>query len=161
MTPSRAIDWQWARLDALSPQDVYELLALRERVFIVEQNCPYQDADGRDAVAWHLLGWDSQGLGKKLVGYARVFEAGVRCKELSIGRIVSAPEVRGTGVGGMIVNESMRRCVELWPKQTIRIAAQRRLERFYLEFGFAVDGEPYIEDGIEHIDMLWGGGGTK
>src|SRR2546423_8392730 len=146
MTPSRAIDWKWARLDALSPRDVYEMLALRERVFIVEQNCPYQDADGRDPDAWHLLGWDSPGAGKRLVACARVFEAGVRYEELSIGRIVSAPEVRGTGVGRMIVNEAVRRCAELWPKQTIRIAAQRRLEEFYREFGFVVDGEPYMDD---------------
>jgi ElaA protein len=156
MTPSRAIDWQWARMNALSGQDVYAMLALRERVFIVEQNCPYQDADGRDADAWHLLGWDSQGSGKKLIGYARVFEPGARYEEPSIGRIVSAPEVRSSGVGRMIVNEAMSRCAELWPRQIIRIAAQRRLEQFYREFNFVVDGAPYMEDGIEHIDMLWG-----
>jgi ElaA protein len=139
------------------------MLALRERVFIVEQNCPYQDADGRDRDAWHLLGWDSEGSDKKLVGYARVFEPGARYKEPSIGRVVSAPEVRGSGVGKMIVDESMRRCAELWPRQAIRIAAQRRLEEFYREFGFVIDGAPYMEDGIEHIDMLWeaGGGETK
>ena len=148
-------------MNALSAQDVYEVLALRERVFIVEQNCPYQDADGRDAAAWHLLGWDSKGAAKKLIAYARVFEAGARYKELSIGRIVSAPEVRGTGVGRMIVTEAMRRCAELWPRQVIRIAAQRRLEQFYREFGFVVDGAPYMDDGIEHIDMLWRGGESK
>ena len=151
-----AIEWQWSSFSGLSGAHVYEILSLRQRVFVVEQNCAYQDADGRDADAWHLLGWDSSAR-KKLIGYARVFEPGARYKEPSIGRIVSAPEVRGTGVGRMIVNESMRRCAELWPKRTIRVAAQRRLEQFYREFGFVVDGEPYIEDEIEHIDMLLGG----
>jgi ElaA protein len=149
------IEWRWARFDDLSAYEVYEMLSLRSRVFVVEQKCVYQDADGRDADAWHLLGWRAAGGEEQLVSYARVFEAGVRYEEMSIGRIVSAPEVRGSGVGRMIVEEAMRFCAERWPGQRIRIAAQRRLESFYTEFGFDVTGQPYIEDGIEHIDMLF------
>jgi ElaA protein len=147
--------WQWARLGDLSARDVYEALSLRSRVFVVEQNCVYQDADGRDADAWHLLGWRASGGEERLIAYARVFEAGVRYAEMSIGRIVSAPEVRGTGVGRLIVEEAMRLCRAKWPGQPIRIAAQRRLERFYEGFGFTAAGEAYMEDGIKHIDMLW------
>jgi ElaA protein len=149
------IDWQWAPFGDLSGADVYQILALRQRVFVVEQNCVYQDADGRDMGARHLLAREvDRAAESTLVGYARVFEAGARYEEVSIGRIISAPEVRGTGVGRLVVAEAMRRCAEMWPTQSIRIAAQRRLEKFYSEFGFGVTGEPYLEDGIEHIDML-------
>lgn len=148
------IGWHWSAFDDLSGRDVYELLALRQRVFVVEQNCIFPDADGRDPAAWHLLGWVGENSGKRLVAYARIFEAGVRYAEMSIGRIVSAPEVRGTGVGRATVREAMRMCDEHWPGQPIRIGAQRRLEMFYRGFGFAADGEPYMEDGIEHIDMV-------
>jgi len=154
MTDS-SLDWEWAAFGELSGADVYEILALRQRVFVVEQNCVYQDADGRDGDARHLLGWSRSEPGSRLLaGYARVFEAGVRYEEVSIGRIVSAPEVRGTGIGRLVVAEAMRRGANLWPEQPIRIAAQRQLEKFYSEFGFTVTGEPYLEDGIEHIDML-------
>lgn len=146
--------WQWSRFAALPGPDVYEMLALRQRVFVVEQDCAYQDADGRDAAAWHLLGWSSEAPERRLIAYARVFEPGARYAEVSIGRIVSAPEVRGMGVGRMIVEEAMRFCREQWPGKPIRIAAQRRLEEFYSGFGFLADGKPYLEDGIEHIDML-------
>src|SRR3954468_8738362 len=91
------IEWQWAAFSDLSPADMYEAMALRQRVFVVEQNCVFQDADGRDPFAWHLLGW-SAGAERKLIAYARIFEKGARYAEMSIGRIVSAPEVRGTGV---------------------------------------------------------------
>lgn len=156
MSDSRQIDieWQWQAFDDLSGRDVYELMALRGRVFVVEQDCIFPDADGRDPAAWHLLGWNVENSGRKLVAYARIFEAGVRYEEMSIGRIVSAPEVRGSGVGRATVREAMRRCAERWPDKPIRIGAQRRLERFYESFGFSAAGEPYLEDGIEHIDMV-------
>ena len=152
--PDSRPHWRWARFSELSGSEVYEILSLRSRVFVVEQDCVFQDADGRDPHAWHLLGWGGEGESRKLIAYARVFEAGVRYAEASIGRIVSAPEVRGTGIGRMIVEESMRFCTERWPSQPVRIGAQRRLERFYAGFGFVADGDPYIEDDIEHIDML-------
>jgi ElaA protein len=157
MPPSRTVRaelrWQWSEFGALSPGDVYEMLALRERVFIVEQNCAYQDADGRDSSARHLLGWDDSGSTPVLVAYARVFAPGVRYKEASIGRIVTAPEVRRRRMGRLLVEEALRRCGGEF-SGSVRIAAQRRLEKFYEGFGFVVDGEPYLEDGIEHIDMI-------
>jgi ElaA protein len=146
--------WQWSRFSELSPQDLYAVVRLRESVFIVEQQCPYNDADGRDPVAWHLLGWSDGENGKSLVAYARIFEPGLRYTEGSIGRVVSAPEVRGTGVGKALMAEALRRLEGLAPGQAIKIAAQRRLEKFYLDLGFKTVSAPYEEDGIIHVDML-------
>jgi ElaA protein len=148
------LSWQWSRFGELSTEDLYAAVQLREAVFIVEQQCPYNDADGRDPHAWHLLGWSGQGSGKGLVAYARVFEPGVRYAECSIGRVVTAPRVRGSGLGKALMAEALRRVESLAPGQAIKIAAQRRLEKFYLELGFRTISEPYEEDGIIHVDML-------
>lgn len=146
--------WQWSRFSELRPNDLYAAVRLRESVFVVEQTCAYQDADGRDPQAWHLLGWSDEEDGRRLVAYARIFEPGVRYTEGSIGRVVTAPEVRGTGVGKVLMAEALRRLDGLAPGQTVKIAAQRRLEKFYLELGFRTVSEPYEEDGIIHVDML-------
>jgi ElaA protein len=147
------IFWQWAGFNELTPEDLYAAMRLREEVFVVEQQCPYQDADGRDPQAWHLLGWSGKAR-RELVAYARIFEPGVRYTECSIGRVVTSPAVRGTGVGKALMTEALRRVEDLVPGQTIKIAAQRRLERFYLDFGFRTVSAPYEEDGIIHVDML-------
>ena len=146
--------WQWSRFSELRPEDLYAAVQLREAVFIVEQQCPYNDADGRDPHAWHLLGWSESQSGRDLVAYARVFEPGVRYTEASIGRVVTAPRVRRSGLGKALMAEALRRVESLAPGQAIKIAAQRRLEKFYLELGFITVSEPYEEDGITHVDML-------
>jgi ElaA protein len=148
------IRWQWSRFSELSPNDLYAVVRLREAVFVVEQNCPYLDADGRDPSAWHLLGWFEGRSERTLVAYARIFEPGVRYSEGSLGRIVTAPAVRGTGIGKALMAEALRRIESLAPGQSIKIAAQRRLEDFYLGFGFRTISTPYEEDGIIHVDML-------
>jgi ElaA protein len=148
------IDWQWSRFNELSLDDLYAVVCLREGVFIVEQNCPYPDADGRDPAAWHLLGWKKMGEQRRLVAYTRIFEPGVRYAEASIGRVVTALEVRGTGLGRALMAEALRRTESLVPRQVVKIAAQRRLENFYLGFGFKAVSAPYEEDGIIHIDMI-------
>jgi ElaA protein len=147
-------DWQWSRFTELKPEDLYAVVRLRETVFVVEQQCPYIDADGRDPQAWHLLGWSDGQEGRSLVAYARIFEPGVRYDEGSIGRVVTAPEVRGTGLGKILMAEALRRLESLAPNQSVKIAAQRRLERFYLELGFKTVSAPYEEDGIIHVDMV-------
>ena len=149
-----SIFWQWSRFSELRSNDLYAAVRLRESVFVVEQQCPYQDADGRDPHAWHLLGWSDEGNDRSLVAYARIFEPGVRYTEPSIGRVVTAPDVRGTGLGKALMAEALRRLDGLAPGQTVKIAAQRRLERFYLELGFRTSSAPYEEDGIIHVDML-------
>jgi len=146
--------WQWSGFGELTAADLYAVVRLREAVFIVEQNCPYPDSDGRDPNAWHLLGWEERSSGRALVAYARIFEPGVRYDEGSIGRVVTAPDVRGTGKGRALMAEALRRFDSLAPGQPIRIAAQRRLEDFYLGLGFRTVSDPYEEDGIIHVDML-------
>ena len=146
--------WQWGRLAELSPEDLYAVVRLREEVFIVEQQCAYHDADGRDPQAWHLLGWSDGQKGRNLVAYARIFEPGIRYTESSIGRVVTAPRVRGTGLGKTLMAEALRRLDGLAPGQPVKIAAQRRLEKFYLDLGFRTVSPPYEEDGIIHVDML-------
>ena len=146
--------WQWCRFSELATKDLYAVVRLREAVFIVEQNCPYPDADGRDPKAWHLLGWIQGKTERTLVAYARIFEPGVRYNEGSIGRVVTAPHVRGTGMGKALMAEALRRMESVAPGQPVKIAAQRRLEDFYLALGFRTISAPYEEDGIIHVDML-------
>ena len=134
--------------------DLYAIVRLRESVFIVEQNCPYPDSDGRDPLAWHLLGWRDGPDGNELVAYARIFEPGIRYHEASIGRIVTATKLRGTGLGKQLMVEALRRAEQLAPDQPIKIAAQRRLENFYEGYAFQTVSEPYEEDGILHVDMI-------
>lgn len=146
--------WQFSRFRDLSVDDLYAIVRLRESVFIVEQNCPYPDSDGRDPLAWHLLGWRDGQDGKELVAYARIFEPGIRYHEASIGRIVTAPTVRGTGLGKQLMVEALARAERLAANGPIKIAAQRRLENFYEQYAFRSVSEPYEEDGIIHIDMI-------
>ena len=148
------ISWQWSRFGELRPDDLYAMVRLREAVFIVEQNCPYPDADGRDPRAWHLLGWNQGSIERSLVAYARVFEPGVRYTEGSIGRVATAQEVRRTGLGRRLMSEALRRLETLAPGQKIKLAAQQRLEAFYAGFGFETVSAPYEEDGIMHVDMV-------
>jgi ElaA protein len=151
---SDAVTWQWCRFSELRPGDLYAAVQLRESVFVVEQNCAYLDADGRDPQAWHLLGWMEDESGRSLVAYARIFEPGLRYDEGSIGRVVTSARVRRTGVGRLLMAEAMRRLESLAPGQTIKLAAQRYLESFYASFGFRTVSAPYEEDGIIHVDML-------
>src|SRR6202521_2685738 len=137
--------WQWSRFSELTASDLYAVVRLREAVFIVEQNCPYPDADGRDPRAWHLLGWQQGPSEKSLIAYARVFEPGVRYTEGSIGRVVTAQEVRGTGIGRRLMAEALRRLEALAPGEKIKLAAQHRLEEFYGGFGFTTVSAPYEE----------------
>src|SRR6202166_1970673 len=106
---SESFFWQWSRFSELTTADLYAVVRLREADFIVEQNCPYPDADERDPNAWHLLGWEERSSGRGLVAYARIFEPGVRYDEGSIGRVVTAPDVRGTGKGRALMDEALRR----------------------------------------------------
>lgn len=152
--PSREVKWQWSRFERLTAAELYAIVRLREGVFIVEQKCPYPDADGRDPDAWHLLGWLGDDPSRKLVAYARIFEPGVRYVQGSIGRVVTAQEVRRMGFGKTLMAEALRRLEDLAPGQTIKLAAQRYLENFYSRFGFRTVSAPYEEDGIIHVDML-------
>ena len=144
------MDWRFAHFDELSGREVHDLYQLRVGVFVLEQNCAFQDVDGVDPRCWHLLGRS----GAELAAYCRFVPAGIKFDEASIGRVITSPAVRRTGAGRELMGEAIKRADKLWPGQPIRIGAQAHLERFYGEFGFAKVSDPYIEDGIPHIEML-------
>jgi len=144
------LDWKWVRFEGLSVDDVYDMLALRARIFVVEQDCVYLDVDGLDRHAWHLLGRDAGGL---LQAYLRVVDAGRKYAAPSIGRVVVDPSQRGTGTGHALIAEGLRRCDAQWPGQANRIGAQAHLQGFYGRHGYVVVGEVYLEDDIAHVDM--------
>jgi ElaA protein len=144
------VNWTWCRFAEFGVENLYDALALRCRVFVLEQG-PYLDPDGVDRQAWHLLGRDAGGA---LQAYLRLVDPGVKYAEPSLGRVVTAPEARGTGLGRRLVAEGVARSALVWPGRGIRISAQAHLARFYGEFGFVGVGAPYLEDAIAHIEML-------
>ena len=144
--------WTLKKFDQLTPAELYAILRLRSEVFVVEQNCVFLDMDDKDQYCHHLMGWrDGAAL---LVGYSRIVPAGISYAESSIGRIVTSPAVRRQGVGHELLIESIKTLYALYGMRDIRIGAQYYLLRFYEEFGFVQKGEIYLEDGIEHIEML-------
>jgi ElaA protein len=147
-----ALHWHWSRFDDMGVHALHDALALRCRVFILEQG-PYQDPDDADKSSWHLLGRAAPG--GALLATLRVVDPGVSYPEPSIGRVVTAPEARGTGAGRALVREGLARCAAAWPGRAVRISAQAHLQRFYGEVGFTTVSDEYLEDGIPHVEMLW------
>lgn len=138
--------WHERAFDELRPAELYAIIALRERVFILEQRCLYLDADGLDPRSRHL--WAQAG--DAVHAYCRLVPAGAKFAEVSIGRVITAQEARGTGLG----KELMRRALAAVGDVDVRIAAQAHLDRFYGGFGFVRAGAEYLEDDIPHVDML-------
>ena len=143
--------WQWHRFADLGVDNLHDALQLRSRVFILEQG-PFLDVDGFDRHSWHLLGRDESGT---LQAGLRVVDPGLKYDEPSIGRVVTAAEVRRTGLGRELMRVGLQGCQRHWPGHGVRISAQQRLQRFYADLGFGDVGEPYLEDGIPHLEMLW------
>lgn len=153
----RMMIWRFAHFDDLTPLEVHDMLQLRVDVFVMEQNCPFQDVDGADPACWHLIGRAPSPPGEgqgPVLAYCRLVPAGIKFAEPSIGRVMTRLAVRRTGAGRELMREALVRADSLWPGQAIRIGAQHRLERFYEDFGFAICSELYIEDGIPHVEML-------
>jgi ElaA protein len=144
------ITWILKPFAELTPHELYGILQLRNEVFIVEQNCPYQDMDNKDLISWHLMGIKEN----SLIAYSRLLAPGISYSESSIGRIVSSPSARKTGMGKKLVAESIEQIKLLFKTDIIRIGAQLYLKKFYESFGFVQDGEIYLEDNIPHIIML-------
>ena len=136
--------------DQLDVSTLYSLLSLRMSVFCVEQNCPYQDADGRDQLAWHVLTY----LSGQLVGTSRILMPGIAYEDAcSIGRVANHIEQRGKGIGIALMSFAVAQCEKMFPNFPIRIGAQQYLTTFYSRFGFVVCSQPYLEDGIVHVTM--------
>jgi ElaA protein len=148
---SSEINWVFKPFAELSADELYEILALRSRVFVVEQQCIFLDMDGLDKIAHHLAGY----VDGSLVASTRILAEGIAYKGYpSIGRVVTAPEERGKTYGFKLMEESLKRLYELYGEGPVKIGAQLYLKRFYESFGFHQSGEIYLEDGIEHIPMI-------
>ncbi len=145
------IVWTIRQFDTLNSRELYDALVLRQRVFVVEQSCAYLDCDGLDEHALHLFGRSENG---DLVAYARIFPPGRCFVEASMGRVVTAPEVRGNGVGRDLMNEALAQTYKAYGDVPIRIGAQQYLERVYSKLGFVTVSDVYDEDGIPHIKMV-------
>lgn len=143
--------WNWAHFTDLASRDLYDIMALRTAVFIVEQRCAYQDPDGVDRVSHHL--W-SRGMDGEVSAYLRVVPPNVKYAEPSLGRIVTSSSARRTGLGRALVREGITRLEQTHGPVSIRIGAQKYLLDFYRQFDFVSTGHEYPEDGIAHVEML-------
>ena len=135
----------------LSSDELYAILHLRQKVFVLEQDCPYIDADYSDQDAFHLLAYKDN----DLIGYLRAFKPGIKYEGSSLGRIVTEINSRGLGVGKMITIEGVNFLRKEYSNYEIVISAQHRLQHFYIDLGFTPRGEVYLEDNIDHIQMYF------
>ena len=144
------ITWHCKNFDELSPHELYAILQLRNEVFAIEQNCVYPDMDNKDQYSNHLMGWHDN----KLIAYTRIIPPGVAYPEASIGRVVIPSSARGMGIGKELMEQSIERAHNLYGKTPIKIGAQLYLQKFYTRLGFVQTSDIYLEDGIQHIEMI-------
>jgi ElaA protein len=147
-------EWQWRHFNELTNVELYTVLAQRQQVFVLEQQCLYSDLDDLDLDAHHLLGWRVIGGRRQLAAYLRVLAPGAKYAEMSLGRVLTTQAARGSGMGRELLAQGILHAERQHPGRRIRIGAQAHLEAFYGAFGFVKVSEPYDEDGILHIDML-------
>ena len=144
------LSWQIKNYNELSQEELYDILRIRAKIFVVEQNCPYNDLDNKDNIAKHVIGKE----GKKIIAYARIFKEGdFYKKNTSIGRILVCGEKRKKKIGNELVEKSINFCKKNYPGKEIKISAQSHLKNFYQKLGFVYKGETYLEDGIPHCSM--------
>jgi ElaA protein len=144
------LTWIYKAFDELTTTELYAILQLRSEVFVVEQNCVYQDVDGKDKKSFHLMAWQ----GDELVAYTRLVAPGVSFPEASIGRVITSPRQRGLGIGIILLEKSITHILETYHTNKIRIGAQLYLKKFYEGFEFVAEGDEFLEDGIPHIEMV-------
>jgi len=143
------LDWKFKSFNELSAAEIYAILGLRNAVFVVEQNCVYQDADNKDEISFHLSGWDED----TLVAYCRILPPGISFPEASIGRVAISPDYRHFGHGRKLMELAVGFTFDQFDCKKITIGAQLYLEKFYESIGFFKKGNPYVEDNIPHIIM--------
>jgi len=144
------ISWKIKTWEQLKTNELYSILKLRSKVFVVEQNCVYQDIDDKDKLAIHVFGF----VEGKIIAYSRLFNKKEYFKETSFGRAVVELTKRGKGIGDMLVEKSLLTIKEKYKEQKVKISAQAHLVNFYKKHGFKTTGKEYLEDGIPHIAML-------
>lgn len=145
----KAVHWGCKPFDELSPRELYRIIKLRNQVFVVEQNCVFQDADDKDPDSFHICGYVST----DLAAYARIVPAGISYPEISIGRVIVSRDYRKRGIGKALMLQAIHHCYRLFGKQPLKIGAQLYLKDFYQSFGFCQTSEMYLEDNIPHIEM--------
>jgi len=145
------IQWTCQHFNELSQHELYAILRLRSEVFVVEQNCVFLDMDDKDQKCWHVCGWQDQ----KLVAYTRLVPPGTAYEQPSIGRVTTSASVRRTGLGKELMEISIEKIFSIFGKQSIKIGAQLYLKNFYESLGFRQSSDVYLEDGIEHIEMIF------
>jgi ElaA protein len=144
------MEWNCKHFDELTAGELYTILQLRNAVFVVEQNCVYQDADNKDQQSYHLMCRE----GNLLIAYTRILPAGISYVESSIGRVVVLPGARKNGTGKRLMETSIEKLFNLFGRVPIKIGAQLYLKKFYESLGFQQCSDIYLEDGIQHIEML-------
>lgn len=144
------LTWTFKKFDELTPAELYAIMQLRNEVFVVEQNCVYQDADNKDPDCYHFMGWD----GPILAAYTRIIPQGIAYTEASIGRVLTSPKYRGIGAGRQLMIKSISLTFNQFNSSVIKIGAQLYLKNFYESLGFIKCSEEYLEDNIPHIEML-------
>lgn len=146
------IKYKCLAFEQLELEQLYAIMVLRQEVFVVEQDCPYLDADGKDQKSWHVIGVDED---DQLKAYTRICPPGVSYEGyVSIGRVVVDESIRGAQEGYRLMNESIVKCERLYPDHATKLSAQAHLEKFYNNLGYSAVGEGYLEDGIPHIAMI-------
>jgi len=146
----QSISWNCKPFDLLTPGELYDIIKLRNEVFVVEQNCVFQDADDKDPYCHHLTG----SMDNEISAYARIVPAGVSYPGISIGRVVTKQKYRNRGLGKELMSQAIIECDHLFGKQSIKIGAQLYLKNFYESFGFKQTSDMYLEDNIPHIEMV-------
>jgi ElaA protein len=145
------IQWKCKHFKELTVYELYSIIRLRSEVFVVEQNCVFLDADNKDQQCYHLCGWNNH----ISVAYSRLVPPGVLYDEPSIGRVVISPVYRKSGAGRALMEKAIEECIIIFGKQNIKIGAQLYLKKFYESLGFCQCSDTYLEDNIEHIEMLY------
>lgn len=146
-----AVKYTCKKFEELTVEELYGIMRLRQEVFVVEQNCSYLDADGKDLYGYHVMGKDKE---DEIVCCTRLLPEGISYPGfVSIGRVANGISVRRTGEGKKLMEFSIKKIKELFPGENIKIGAQKYLKRFYEELGFIDLEKPYLEDGIPHIIM--------
>ncbi len=144
------IHWKCTKFDELTVEELYQILRLRNEVFVVEQNCPYQDCDEKDQASYHLCGWQHDGL----KAYTRIIPPGIcYINAASIGRVVTSSSMRAQSIGKQLMSRSLENLYRLFGNVPVTIGAQLYLKKFYENFCFVQNGKTYLEDGIPHITM--------
>lgn len=143
--------WKFKKFSELSLEELYGILQLRAEIFVVEQDCPYQDLDDKDSAAWHLFLEDNG----NIVAYLRILPEGISYDEMAIGRVVVKEEYRHRGIAKQMMKKAIGFIVDDLNRTEIKLSGQAYLTDFYMSLGFKLNSDCYLEDGIEHFEFFY------